>query len=129
MEKLFARGKLEDVKHRWFLLCLCHDIKKLSIMRDYVNMEALLVVALEVKQVLVELGEIPFELLKEEQEENMIIVLNESLINLLKRQLNIQFRLEALAKGSTSSNGCKICHEKDHMGNDCPRYATFRPKC
>jgi hypothetical protein len=74
MEKLFTRGKLEDVKHRWFLLCLCLDIKKLSIMKDYVDMEALLVAALEVEHILVELGEIPFELLKEEQEENMIIV-------------------------------------------------------
>lgn len=54
---------------------------------------------------------------------------NESLINLLKKQLDLQFRLEALARGSTSSNGCEICHAKDHMGNDCPRYATFRPKC
>jgi len=60
MEKLFTRGKLEDVKHRWFLLCLCLYIKNLSIMRDYVNMEALLVVALEVEQVT------SFELLKEE---------------------------------------------------------------
>jgi hypothetical protein len=56
-------------------------------------------------------------------------MLNESLINLLKRQLDHQFRLEALARGSSSSNGCKICHAKDHMGNDSPRYATFRPKC
>lgn len=74
MEKLFTRGKLGDVKHRWFLLCLCLNINKLSIMKDYVNMEALLVAALEVKQILVELGETPFELLKEEQEKNMIIV-------------------------------------------------------
>jgi hypothetical protein len=56
-------------------------------------------------------------------------MLNESLINLLKRQLDLQFRPEALTRGSTSSNGWKICHAKDHMGNDCPRYVTFRPKC
>ncbi len=74
MVKLFTRVKLEDVKHRWFLLCLCLDIKKFSIMRDYVNMEALLVAALEVEHVLVKLGETPFELLKEEHEENMTIV-------------------------------------------------------
>jgi hypothetical protein len=43
-------------------------------MRDYVNMEALLVAALEVEHVLVKLGETPFELLKEEHEENMTIV-------------------------------------------------------
>ncbi len=55
-------------------MCLCLDIKKFSIMRDYVNMEALLVAALEVEHVLVKLGETPFELLKEEHEENMTIV-------------------------------------------------------
>jgi hypothetical protein len=49
MKKLFTRCKLEDVKHKWFFLCLCLEIKKLSIMRDYVNMEALLVAALEVE--------------------------------------------------------------------------------
>jgi hypothetical protein len=58
-------------------------------------MEALLNVALEVERVLVELGETPFELLKEQHEENMIVgknaskkqiqLLNESLINLLRR--------------------------------------------
>lgn len=55
-------------------MCLCFDIKKLSIMKDYVDMEALLVAALEIEHILAELGETPFELLKEKQEENMIIV-------------------------------------------------------
>ncbi len=35
-------------------------------MKDYVNMEALLVATFEIEHVLIELGEIPFELLKEE---------------------------------------------------------------
>jgi cell fate (sporulation/competence/biofilm development) regulator YmcA (YheA/YmcA/DUF963 family) len=100
MEKLFVRGKLEDVEHRRrFLFRLQPEIKKLCVMKDYANMEALLNVALEMEQVLAELGETPFELFKEEQEENMGIVemaikkqvqvLNESLINLLRRQSNL----------------------------------------
>ncbi len=58
-------------------------------------MDVLFDAALEVERVLAKLGETPFELLKEDQEENMgtietivekqVQVLNESLINLLKR--------------------------------------------
>jgi hypothetical protein len=95
MEKLFARGKLKDVEQiRRFLSRLQLEIKKLCVMRDYANMEALLNVALEMEWVLAELCETPFELLKEEQEKNMgtikmvvekqVQVLNESLINLLE---------------------------------------------
>lgn len=43
----------------------------MCMMRDYANMESLFNVALEVEWVLVELGEILFELLKEKHEENM----------------------------------------------------------
>jgi hypothetical protein len=99
MEKLFAKGKLKDVEQRRFLSHLQLEIKKLCIMRDCANMEALLNVALEMEQVLAELGETPFELLKGEQEKNMGIVemvvekqvqmLNESSINLLRKQSNL----------------------------------------
>jgi hypothetical protein len=41
-------------------------------MRDYVNMDELLVATLEVERVLTELGETPYELLKEEQKGVMI---------------------------------------------------------
>jgi len=67
MEKLFAQGKLEDVEQRRrFLSHLILEIMKLCVMRDYVNMDALLNAALKVDWVLVELGETPFEVLKEE---------------------------------------------------------------
>ncbi len=50
MKKLFTRGKLEDVKHRWFLLCLCLDIKKFSIMNEGLcEHGSVLVAVLEVK--------------------------------------------------------------------------------
>ncbi len=42
-------------------------------MKEYANMEVLLNVALEVERVLVKIGETPFEMLKEEQKDNMKI--------------------------------------------------------
>jgi hypothetical protein len=64
-------------------------------MQDHAHMEALPSVALEFERVLAKLGETPFEMLKEEHEKNMMVgkiimekhvqLLNESLINLLKR--------------------------------------------
>jgi hypothetical protein len=45
MEKLFTRGKLEDVKqNRRFLFQLCLEIKKLCVMKDYANMEGMFIV-------------------------------------------------------------------------------------
>jgi hypothetical protein len=50
MEKLFIRGKLEDVKQRRiFLSHLRPKIRKLCVMKEYANMEVLLNVALEVE--------------------------------------------------------------------------------
>lgn len=67
MEKLFARGKLEDIEQRKrFVSKLCPKIRKLYVMRGYASMDELLATALEVKRILVELGETPYELLKEE---------------------------------------------------------------
>jgi hypothetical protein len=89
--------------------------------------------ALEVERVLPELGKTPFELLNDKQEENMgtiettvekqVLMLNESLINLLNKQLDLQFKPSATLGGSTSSNDCQICHVEDHLANECLRYA------
>lgn len=40
-------------------------------MRDYANMDVMLVGTLEVDQILIELGKTPFELSKEEQEDRV----------------------------------------------------------
>jgi hypothetical protein len=96
MEKQFARGKLEDGEQRKsFLSRLRPEIRKMCVMRDHASMEAIHNAMLEVERALVELGETPFELLQEEQEENMVVeenaiekqiqLLNESLINLQGR--------------------------------------------
>jgi hypothetical protein len=41
-------------------------IKKLGVMRDYVNMDELFSATLEIEKVLAKLGKTPFELLKDE---------------------------------------------------------------
>ncbi len=75
MEILFTRGKLEDVEQKMrFLSYLWLEIKKLCVMKDYANMDVLFDVALKMEWVLVKLGKTPFELSKEEQEENMGII-------------------------------------------------------
>jgi hypothetical protein len=50
MEIFFTRGKLDDVEQKQiFLFKLCLKIKKLCVMKDYANMDALLAIALKVE--------------------------------------------------------------------------------
>jgi hypothetical protein len=60
MEKLFARGKLEDAeqRQRFFLSSILR-------LKNYVWWKIMLTITLEAEQVLAKLGETPFELLKE----------------------------------------------------------------
>jgi hypothetical protein len=56
MEKLFIKGKLEDVGQRKrFLFRLYLEIRKLCVMRDYANMEEMFIATLEMECVLIEL--------------------------------------------------------------------------
>ncbi len=52
-------------------------------MKDYTSMDRPLAITLEVEWVLTKLGEIPFELLKEEQEEGAVVDVVEKQINAL----------------------------------------------
>jgi hypothetical protein len=66
MEKLFTRGKLKDAEQkRRFLYRFYFEIRKFCVMQDYANMDALFATTLEVES-FIELGETPFELLKDE---------------------------------------------------------------
>jgi hypothetical protein len=59
MEKLFIRGKLEDVGQRKrFLFQFYLEIRKLCVMRDYANMEKMFIATLEVEWVLIKLVKI-----------------------------------------------------------------------
>jgi hypothetical protein len=70
---LFTRGKIKEVElKRKFLSKLRPKVRKLCIVQNCANMEALLAIALEVEKVLGELRETPFNPFKE-QEEFMIV--------------------------------------------------------
>jgi predicted component of viral defense system (DUF524 family) len=94
LDKLFQKGKIQDIEQkRKFLARLRPEIRKLCVVKMFADIEELVGVATEVEKVLGELGETPFESLREEQEEetsesNMekqVAVLNDTLINFFKR--------------------------------------------
>ncbi len=72
LDKLFQRGRILDVEQRRrFLARLKPEIRKLCVVRTFTDIEELVGVATELERVLGELGETPFEPLKEEQEEGV----------------------------------------------------------
>ncbi len=93
LDKLFRKGQIQDVEQRRrFLARLRPEIRKLCVVRAFVNIEELVATAIEVEKVLGELGETPLEPLKEERDEvieetimeKQVTTLNETLINLFK---------------------------------------------
>jgi len=69
-DKLFQRGKIQNAKQkRRFLVRLRPKIQKLCVVRTFTNIEELVGVTTKLERVLGELGETPYEPLKEQQEE------------------------------------------------------------
>jgi hypothetical protein len=89
--------------------------------------------ATKLNRVLGELGETPYEPLKEEQEEGMaetmmekqVNALNNTLINFLKGNV----LRPVTSSSSSTSAGCQICKGGDHIATTCPRRNEPRPKC
>ncbi len=89
--------------------------------------------AMKIERVLGELGETPYEPLREEQEEEssetmmekQVTALNNTLINFFKGTVH---NLEA-SSSSTAFGGCQICKGGDHLATTCPRLNQARPKC
>jgi hypothetical protein len=66
-DKLFRKGQIQDAEQRRrFLARLRPEIQKLCVVRVFADIEEMVGAAIEVERVLRELGEIPFEPLKEE---------------------------------------------------------------
>ncbi len=93
LDKLFQRGRILDAEQRRrFLGRLRPEIRKLCVVRTFADIEELVGAATELERVLGELGETPYEPLKEEQEEGVeetmmekqVNALNNTLINFLK---------------------------------------------
>lgn len=69
-DKLFQQGQIQDAKqHQRFLAKLRPTIRRLCIVRIYINIDETIVATIEIERVLGELGEIPYEPMKEEQDE------------------------------------------------------------
>jgi len=135
LDKMFRKGQISDVEQRRrFLARLRPEIRKLCMVRVFADIEELVAAAIEVERVLGELGETPFEPLKEEREEGtedntvekQVVALNSTLINFFKGNG------QAPVSASSSSNVlgvCQICQARDHKTTDCPRHHDARPKC
>jgi len=134
LDKLFRKGQIQDVEQRRrFLARLRLEIRKLCVVRVFADIEELVGAAIEVERVLGELGETPFEPLKEEQEEGteetvmekQVVTLNNTLINFFKGNAHDP----ASASSSNVFGGCQICRAGDHKATTCPRPNEARPKC
>jgi hypothetical protein len=131
---LFRKGQIQDVEQRRrFLARLRPEIRKLCVVRTFADIEELVRATIEVERVLGELGETPYEPLREEQEEEtsesnvekQVTALNNTLINFFKGAAS---NPEA-SSFATMFRGCQICKGKDHMATSCPRLNEARPKC
>ncbi len=102
-------------------------------MTVFADIEELVGAAIEVKRVLGELGETPYEPLWEEQEEEAsessverhVAALNNTLINFFKGSAHGPVS----PSSSNVSRGCQICRGSDHKATTCPRHNEARPKC
>jgi len=131
---LFQRGRIPDAEQRRrFLAKLRPEIRKLCVVRTFIDIEELVGAATELERVLGELGETPFEPLKEEQEEGVqetmmekqVTALNNTLVNFFKRNVPNSIA----SSSSTMSNGCQIYKGGDHIATTCPRLNEPWPKC
>ncbi|CAK9225727.1 unnamed protein product [Sphagnum troendelagicum] len=134
LDRLFQRGKITDAEQRRrFLARLRPEIRKLCVVRTFADIKELVGSASELERVLGELGETPFEPLKEEQEEgaaeasmgHQVVALNDTPINFFKGGVPNSVPLSF----STLHRECQICKGKDHIATTCPRFYEPRPKC
>jgi len=134
LDKLFQKGRIPDAKQkRQFLGRLRPEIQKLCVVRTFVDIKELVGAATELERVLGELGETPYEPLKEEQEEGVVETMMEKQVNALNNTL-INFLKGNVPRPVTSSSssmsaGCQICKGGDHIATTCPRLNEPRPKC
>ncbi len=100
---MFRKGKIQDVEQkRRFLARLRPEIRKLCVVRTFADIEGLVGAATEVERVLGELGETPYEPLREEQEEEMSKSNMEKQVNALNNALINFFREDVLNPTSSS---------------------------
>jgi len=109
------------------------EIRKLCVVRTFTDIEELIGAATELERILGELGETPYEPLREEQEEETSETMMEKQVTTLNNTL-INFFMGAVHNPETSSSstafgGCQIYKGGDHLATTCPRLNEARPKC
>ncbi len=68
LDKLFQRGRIDDVKQRRrFLVQLRLEFRKLCVVRTYIDIEEMVIVATEIEKVLGDFGETPYDPFREEK--------------------------------------------------------------
>jgi hypothetical protein len=130
LDRFFRKGRISDAEQRRrFLARLRPEIRKLCVVRNFADIEELVGTASKVERVLGEMGETPFEPLKEEQEEGMTGM---SMKNPTAALINF---LEGSMPNPISSFPpallieCQVCEGRDHIARTCPRLITPWPKC
>jgi len=109
------------------------EIRKLCVVRTFADIEELVGAATKFERMLGELGETPFEPLKEEQEvgvvetlmEHQVATLNNTLINFFRGSVPNSIP----SSFSTLPKECQVCKGRDHIATTCPRLNEPRPKC
>jgi hypothetical protein len=134
LDRFFRKGKIADAEQqRRFLARLRPEIRKLCVVKNFADIKELVGAASEVERVLGELGETPFEPLKEEQEEGVtemsmehqVANLNNTLINFFKG--GVPNSIPPLSPNQFKE--CRICKGRDHVATSCLRQIEPRPKC
>jgi hypothetical protein len=89
LDKFFQRRKIEDVEQRRsFLARLKLKLRRLYVVKTYINIEEMVIVTTEIERVLRDLGETPYDPLREKDEnvignsstDKHLLMLNETLI-------------------------------------------------
>ncbi len=101
--------------------------------KTYIDIEEVVVVATKLERVLRQLGETPYEPMKEEQDEMAFgeSTTNQQLIqifiNLFGKGINGKAGLNATFLAN--SNHCQLCTSEEHVAPTCPKLIDTRPKC
>jgi len=135
IDKLFQWGQIQDAKrHHRFLGKLRPIIRKLYVVKTYIDIEEVVVVVAEIEHVLGEMGETPYEPMKEEHDETtsgksttdcQLHDLNETFINFFGKGIDGKAGLST-SFSFNIHNRCHLCHSEEHTTSTCPKFADIR---
>jgi hypothetical protein len=100
--------------------------------RTYTDIEEVVVASVKIGQILGELGETPYEPMKEEQDEiisrksttnHQLQVLNETFINFFGKGIDGKARPSTTF--STTNNCCQLCDSKEHMASSFKFFKVY----